>query len=144
MAKRTQKPLKPRIKPMADPDAIRAIIEKRGGRNGPPPRMGLRIGAALSPAGLVAALIELHNYLNTIGPTDECSTVRRWLFNYVGMYRAQLAMEDDSPKLAFRTPFIEASDPFTEGERRSVAEALALKKQIDMQVRALRARNIWW
>ena len=52
-------------------------------------------------------------------------------------------MEDDAPEVAFRTPFIAASDPFTASERRAIAEAQSLKKQIDMQVKALRARNIW-
>ena len=106
--------------------------------------MGIQIGKVLSPAGLVSELIQLHNVLNTQGPTDEWDAARGWLFNYVDMYKSQLAMEDKAPEDAFRTAFIEASEPFSDVDRRSVAEALSLKKQIGMQVRGLKARNIWW
>jgi hypothetical protein len=106
--------------------------------------MPILVGKSLSPSGLVSDLVRLHNYLNTQGPTEEWDLVRQWLFNYVEMYKSQIAMEDDAPELAFRTPFIKASEPFTEAERRSVSEALSLKKQIGMQKRALAARNIWW
>jgi len=64
--------------------------------------------------------------------------------SYVDMYKSQLAAEEIAPEHAFRMPFIEASQPFTDAERRSVSEALSLKKQIGMQKRALAASNIWW
>jgi hypothetical protein len=139
---RTATSRKKRLKAIADPDTISAIIEQR--RNGGPPRMTLRLGKTLTTAELVSALVDLHNYLNTRGPTDEWDAFRRWLFNYVDMYKAHLKMEDQAPEIAFRTPFIKAREPFSENERRSVAEAAAFKKQISMQVQALKARNVWW
>ena len=131
------------MKAMADPETIAAIIKGRSDKV-QPRRMPILVGKSLSPSELVSELVELHNYLNTQGPTEEWDLVRQWLFNYVDMYKSQMAMEDDAPELAFRTPYITASEPFTNDERRSVAEALSLKKQVGMQKRALAARNIWW
>ena len=95
---------------------------------------------------LVSALVQFHKYLNTKGPTDEWDLLRSWLFDYVDMYKLQLAIEDKSPKLAMtlRTDYIKARVPFAENERRSVGEAVALKKQIRMQVKPLKAKDIWW
>lgn len=127
---------------MADPETIVSIIRKRG-VTGRPPRMRARIGEALSPSELVWELIEHHNYLNTKGPTDQLSELRKWLFSYVDMYVSYLKAEDAAPEYALAMPFIKAKRPITQRNRKSIAEALALKKQINMQVRALRARNIW-
>jgi hypothetical protein len=142
MARKAQKRSR-RMKAIADPDTIAKIIERRG-NGGPPQRLRLRIGKALSPARLVSALVQLHNIVNTEGPTTEWDDVRRWLFNYVDMYKSQLAMEDKTPEIAFRTAYIKTREPFAVDERRYVAEALSSKKQIGMQVRALKARRIWW
>jgi hypothetical protein len=131
------------MKAMADPETIAAIIEGRSDKV-QPRRMPILVGKSLSPSELVSELVELHNYLNTQGPTEEWDLVRQWLFNYVDMYKSQIAMEDDAPELAFRTPFIKASEQFTEVERCSIAEAQSVKKQVSMQKRALAARNIWW
>lgn len=143
MATKPQRPSR-RMKPIADPETIDAIIQRREDDDEPLTRLRIEIGKALSPAGLVSELVQLHNVLNTQGPTDEWDDARRWLFSYVDMYKSQLAMEDKAPEDASRMPFIEASEPFSDTDRRSVAEAQSLKKQIGMQVRGLRARNIWW
>jgi hypothetical protein len=131
-----------RMKAITDPDTIAAIIERR--RDGGPPRLKLSMKNGLTPAALVADLVVLHNYLNTRGPTDEWDDFRRWLFNYVDMYKGHLKMEDDMPEIAFRTCYIKAREPFSQSERRYVAEAAELKKQIAKQVRDLKANNVWW
>src|SRR5687768_17513595 len=75
---RTSTPPGKRLKAIADPDTIEAIIERR--QDGGPPRMKLSLGKELTPAALVSALVDLHNYLNTRGPTDEWDDARKWLF----------------------------------------------------------------
>lgn len=128
---------------MANPETIATWIEAREG-NEPCWPEEIKVGAPLKPDQLVSALVKLHNHLNTWGPSEEWDTVRQWLFQYLAMYVRQISMEDKSPEVAFRTPFIKASEPFSDAERRSIAEAQALKKQIEMQKKGLAARNIWW
>lgn len=128
---------------MANPETIAAWIEAREGNEQCWPD-DIEVGTPLRPDQLVTALVKLHNHLNTLGPSEEWDTVRQWLFQYLAMYVRQISMEDKSREVAFRTPFIQASEPFTDAERRSIAEAQALKKQIEMQKKGLKASNVWW
>jgi hypothetical protein len=131
------------IAAVTEPEAIKEIVRKRR-ETGRPPRMATNVGAMLTPIKLANALIEAHNYLNTYGPTDEWDAARKWLFQYVDLYNSFVAVQEISPELLRATPFVAARMPFSKQNLQHLSKAMALKKQLALQVKGLKVRNVWW